>query len=235
MELKPMPGDEALQDAFRNKHVRKIVDFLLRETDQDFFEEALSFLKMNFERAPETFEENLQALRDEASRHPDDNSNADTLRVRDEFIQTIAVMYERGQENLKSLRGVIVELLTTKLVSSHCEGGECCNNYGLVDEEHDYKSHQMDVLVFSTSRQQIEAYSCKMNPTRFVNSDRDYLLDLANHGQKRGFSTYLGAVSFDSSGNTLRQLKALHSEEAIHAFGSDNMKELRNNPFIKRL
>ena len=233
MELQSIPGDDGLQDAFRNIYVRKIVKFLLQETDQFFFEEVLRFLKVNFERAPETFEQKLLALRHQASVRPDADGTSDTSSDIDDFIRAIADVYERSQLNLKDLRGAIVELLTMKLVSSHCEGGECGNNYGLVDEEYGYKSPQMDVIVLSTSRQQIEGYSCKINIKRFEEKpwQIESLVALANHGQQRGFRTHVGAVSFDSSGNVLRQLRYFHSEEVIKAYGADNIKELRNNPF----
>ena len=232
MELKPKPGSQELQDAHDNPYVHEIVDFLMQEIDQSFFKEILLFLRRNPEQDPATFERKLQKLPPPLQGgRPTPDGTVITSPDIDKFIQTIADMYEQDKKVLGNLRGAIVELLTARLICSRCSNSECCINHGFVDNEDAYESPQIDVAVLSVSARQIEGNSCKINPHRFTIGDRNNLVDLAKHGQKRGFCTHLGAVSFDNSHITLQQLRNLQCETSIKAYGANNIKELRNNPF----
>ncbi len=230
MELKSKPGSLDLQDAAASTHVQKIISFLLQEPNPFLFQAILMFLRDFPNRFLPKFEQKLQGLRLLWLSHPNHSAIIPSSDI-NELIRTIVHMYTQDMTTLGNLRGAIVEVLTTELVSSRCKEDECGNNYYFIDDENDFESAQIDVAVLADSAQQIEGYSCKINPNKIAPKDRDDLLQLANHGQKIGFRTHVGAVSFDVSNNTRRQLKNLLCDASIKAYGADNIQELRKSPF----
>jgi hypothetical protein len=215
-----------MQDAHNSNDVHNIVDLLIRETNPLIFRKILDFLRSNDMWGTKRYVRELKGLRwfvqsnrtfDAAFRTP---SNAH------ELVQTIDNMYKQSEGKLGERRGVIVELLATALVRYRRSDSECRSNHCFVYDD-GTESPEIDVAVLSESTRQIEGYSCKMNPKYFENPQGEQLLDLAKHVQSSGYSTHLGAVSF---GNTKRQLNNLQCS-SITAYGLDNIKDLRNDPF----
>jgi hypothetical protein len=243
MKLIPAYGSSEMYEALASIYVRKIVNFLYQclESDMDFFKQAALFLRNNHKQvsqyASASFTQKLQALLDRQNR-PDADGNLPTSPYIDDLFQVIAEMYQQDQTKLNFQRGVIVELLTWKLVSSRCNMGECLNNHRLVD--YNFNSRQIDVAVLALRLRQIEGYSCKINPHQLEEKDCTNLTSLSDYGLNKGFSTYLGVVGFNHTEVARQKLKALERTPyeftaSIKAYGLNNMHELKNPPYRYRL
>lgn len=244
MKLISAPGSLEMQAALRSMHVHKIVDFLLQclETDLDFFKQVILFLRNNHKQVSQStsasFVQKLQALRDQQNR-PDAGGNFPIAAYLDGVFQAIANMYEDEQIKLNFQRGVILELLTWKLVSSHCNRGECLHNHRFVDDIF-FSSLQVDVAALIERLRQIEAYTCKINPYMLEEKDCANLITLSDYAIDKGFSTTLGVVGFNHTEVAKQKLRTLERipyefTASIKAFGPNNMLELKNAPYTYRL
>ncbi len=239
MKLIAAPGSVEMQEALKSLNVRTIVDFLSwsLDGDPDFFKQVISFLRNNHKHASlstsTSFAQKLQALRDRQNR-PDAEGDITIPPYLDELFQAIANMYEQEQMQLNFQRGVILELLTWKLVSSRFDRGECLSNHRLVDDN--FASRQIDVVVLAQKLRQIEGYSCKINPIMLEEKDCENLINLSYYSTNKGYSTFLGVVGFCHTEVAKQKLKKLERNPyeftaAIKAYGLDNMHELKMPPY----
>jgi len=157
-----------------------------------------------------------------------------------EMSQALAHIYSQGETALKFRRGAIVELFTRRLVCGHCDENECVNNHCFV--EGPQSSEQVDVVVLSDARQEIEGYTCKMNPERLKETDCTNLIKVASLADQNGYKAHVGAVCFRKTREIERKMKKLSEEkseeysidnlsELIKAYGLDNLDELEKGPF----
>lgn len=243
MKLISAPGSLEMQEALRSAYVHKIVDFLFwcLDTDLDFFKQVILFLRNNHKQVSQStsasFAQKLQVLRDRQNR-PDAGGNFPVAAYFDDVFQAIANMYEQEQIRLNFQRGVILELLTWKLISPRCKMGECLHNHRLVDDT--FSSRQIDVAVLMLRLRQIEAYTCKINPYMLEEKDCVNLISLSDYVINRGFSTSLGVVGFNHTEVAKQKLKTLERRPyefiaAIKVYGPNNMHELKNAPYPYRL
>jgi hypothetical protein len=227
MELKDtLDKHPDLQDAHNSNDVQNIVDLLIRETNPLIFRKVLDFLRSNESGGTERYERKLKALRWSVQSNRTSDAGFRTPPNAHELVQTIDTMYKQSEVKLGYRRGAIVELLATTLVRCRRSDGECRSNHCFVYED-GTESPEIDVSVLSESTQQIEGYSCKMNPMKFNQDHRDQLLNLAEHSQSSGYTTHIGWVSF---GMTKLQLDNIQCS-SITAYGIENFKDLRNDPF----
>jgi hypothetical protein len=227
MELKyTLDNNPDLQDAHNSNDVHNIVDLLIRETNPIYFRAVLNFLRSNDTWGTERYVRELKRLRWFVQSNRTSDAAFRTPPNIDELIRTIDTMYNQSEGKLGYRRGAIVELLATTLVRCRRSESECRSNHCFVYDD-GTKSPEIDVAVLSESTQQIEGYSCKINPMKFKQDHRDQLLNLAEYGQSSGFTTHIGWVSF---GMTKLQLDNLQCS-SITAYGIENFKDLRNDPF----
>jgi hypothetical protein len=235
MKVVPAPGSKDMQDALNDKYVKKAVDLLLEiyVTNNAYFRRVAFFLKNNYQAGSPQFLEKLQALRSNAQPHLD----ARVPEYIDKLIDTLEHIYERDQRTLDYRRGAVVELFAGKIVRERCEPGEYFSNHCFVESlyGYGYSSKQIDVVMFSERRRQVEAYSCKINPRR-VNKEAwesscSDLVDLVSYGEEKGYVVHVGTVCFENSNVIISRLEDLPQTEIIHAIGVDNMHVLQHSPF----
>lgn len=231
MKLIPAPGGREIQDAHTHRYVRKIVNILLLVIDQEFFEDITRFLNLYDRPDLPKFAENLQGL---CAYHRSDlvgEMNIVAHPYMDELIETLEALYQQDQKTINAQRGAIVELLAFEPIQEHCNDGECFDNHRFIDEASRYKSDQIDIAVLSKSRQQIEGYECKMKPEGIASIHCTNLTALANKAEEVGYDAWVGFICFENSQRIQRRLQKFLPAYPIHAYGLDNMQELRNNPF----
>jgi hypothetical protein len=163
----------------------------------------------------------LQVINDRSASWVVPESSLMAFSLLDDLFQVIAEMYQQEQIKLNFQRGVIVELLTWKLVSSRCNMGECLNNHRLVD--YNFNSRQIDVAVLALRLRQIEGYSCKINPHQLEEKDCTNLISVSDYGLNKGFSTYLGVVGFN------------HTEVARQKLKHSNAHHTNSLPLLKHM
>jgi len=205
MKLMPAPGSSELREAHASPYIHKIASFLYQylDADPDFFSDVALFLRNQKRQVTKnlsvSFTQKLKELC-ERQNYPHTDGSFTSSSTGDELKQVIAEMYEQDQEKLDFQRGAILELLTFKLVNSHCTLGDCKINHKLVDNDPFIHTRQIDVAALSMRDRQIEGYSCKVSP---VNPNKSYglkredcanLMAIADHGLVKSFSTHLGVV-----------------------------------------
>ncbi len=232
MKLLAAPGSQDMINAIEHPIVHKIVDIMLSQIkDQIFFRNVALFLKDHDRNTALGFIEKLDALR----RHGQIRPNAEGLFVSppyvDELVTTLEELYAQAQSKINFQRGAIVELLALNLVESRCQTNECFGNYRFIYERNSHSTDQIDVAVFSERKQQIEAYTCKINPNSIKSEDCNNLIDLAKEAREQNYGIYTGAVSFDNSQIIKQRLRRFQGTESIKAYGINNMRELETDPF----
>lgn len=231
MKLTPALGSKEIQNAHAHHYVRRIVNILLLIIDEEFFEDVAEFLSIYDGPDLAGFAENLQGLRTYHKSELVGEENIVTHPYMDEFIETLDALYRQDQKTINAQRGAIVELLAFELIQEHCDDGECFDNHRFIDEASRYKSDQIDIAVLSKSRQQIEGYECKMKPEGIGSVHCTNLTALANKAEESGYDAWVGFICFENSQRIQRRLQKFLPAYPIHAYGLDNMHELRNNPF----
>lgn len=237
MILIPAPGSQELQRALENENVLKIVDILLQIirrdsiVEQGFFQIVARFLKNLDKRTQPNFEKGIQALRLYYKRGTDDKGQYSIPIYVDELISTLEILYDQSEEVLGYQRGAIVELVSTELVCSRCDSGECFDNQIFAHNASRYKSNQIDVVVFSKTWQEIEGYTCKINPGGLSSPDCTNLTALYKQAQELDFKAHIGAICFETSRVIAQRINRIPLDTPIHAYGTDNIRELEKNPF----
>lgn len=238
MILIPAPGSLELQSAIENNNVQKIVDILLQIirqdsiVEQDFFRVVARFLKNFGSRTLPNFEKGIQALRLYHKRGTNNKGEYSIPPVYvDELISALEILYEQSQEVLGYQRGAIVELISTELVCSRCSHGECFDNQIFAHRASRYRSNQVDVVVFSQTWQEIEGYTCKISPQGLSSPDCTNLTALYKKAQELDFKSHVGAICFETSRVIMQKINRLPLDAPIYAYGTDNIRELEENPF----
>lgn len=239
MKVIPAPGSKDMQDALNDKYVNKAADLLLEiyKTNREYFKRVAFFLKSNYQGTSSEFLEKLQALRENVRPRLDVSGHLSIPLYVDELIKTLGHIYERDEKTVGFQRGAIVELFAGKLVRPRCENGEYFSNHRFVESlyGYGYSSGQIDVVVFSEKRRQVEGYSCKVSAVRVNEGDwaascRD-LADVSSRARQERYDAHVGVVCFEDSRAIRQRLRMISQAESIHAYGVDNMHALQQSPF----
>jgi hypothetical protein len=233
MRLIPAPGSQEMQDALNSPYVHKVVDILLQVKGKSFFNLAARFLKDHEQKTNPSFEMKLHALRINQKGRSNATGNSVSPPYVDELISTLEALYEQDEQKVSFQRGAIVELLASELVGLHCNQSELYSNYRFVDRA--YSSDQVDVVVFSEQREQIEAYACKINHKSLSSVDCTNLTALANKAGNWYYNINIGAICFEHSALIEQRIKdvlrGIPSSIPLKAYGLDNFLELEKSPF----
>jgi len=228
MHLIPAPGSPEMQAALSHSNVRTIVDILLQIIDQDYFKVVALFLRNNDQDTSPSLSQKLQALRNQYKPRPNAEGRFAVPPYIDELVSTLEILYSQDQIRVSFQRGAIVELLASELVCSRCNSGECVGNHIFVDGR--YRSSQVDVAVFSKSKQQIEGYTCKTKPEWVESADCTNLIALASKAQELDFDTHIGVICFDHSRAIDQRIKKFPLRMPIQAYGINNIQVLTKSP-----
>lgn len=235
----PAPGGRNMQEALNNKYVNEVADalFEIYKNDRDYFRRVALFLRNHYDSDSLALEKKLQALRKNALLHPDMSGQLSPPPYIDKMIEALMHTYGPNREILNFRRGAIVELFAGKLVRSRCEGGEYFSDHKFVESLHGYgySSKQIDVIVFSEKRRQIEGYSCKISAMRVNEGDWASscgdLADVASRARQEGYDVHVGVVCFEDTNVIVARLEDSPQYAVIHAYGVDNMHALQQSPF----
>lgn len=237
MILISAPGSPSLQSALKNDNVQKIVVILLQiikrdsVLEQGFFRRVARFLKRFDQHALPHFEKELQTLRLYHQRSADNTGEYTLPSYADELLCALEMLYEQPQNTLNYQRGAIVELFSSELVCSRCKSRECFGNQIFVHRASRYQSDQVDVVVFSEIWQQLEGYTCKINPDTLSSPDCTNLSALSNKAQELGFLSHVGVICFEDSHIIMQRIRRIPHITGLHAYGTDNIRQLEKSPF----
>lgn len=236
MELIPALGSQDMQDALTSPYVRKTVDGLLQVKGQSLFRLVALFLK-NFDYSKSlasSFVMKLQVLKLNHTKRPDADGTFSLPSHAAELLSNVEALYKQSERQVNFQRGAIVELLASELVATRCSVHECYSNYRFLDGR--YSSDQVDVAVFSKSREQVEAYTCKLNCMNLTSADCTNLTALADKARDLYYSIHIGAICFDHSSLIEQRIRDRLTDTGISmrfkAYGLDNFLELERSPFI---
>lgn len=247
MILRSKPGGSGIQQALEDEHVKKIVDIFLdiREKERRFFKLVARFLQEHSGFPTENFAQQLDVLRDyKFTRIGLSGQKSSSFSPNDLLSSVEAIYNADDKDTINYRRGAIVELLAYKLVNSHCQEGECKSNHCFETQSGRYKSLQIDVVVFSEKKQQLEGYGCKIklhsNPEH--NEAIKQLFYLSQEAKNSNYNAHVGIISFDDSRVIWQRLKTLSAPDAptiqvpsfyeeIRAYGLDNLSDLTRSPF----
>lgn len=237
MILISAPGSPELQDALEDVNVLKIVDILLEImlvnsiVEQGFFKRVTRFLKRFDSPSSQQFEAQLHDLRLYHYRKAGNNGQYIIPSYVDELMHALEMMYEQPLTFLNYQRGAIVELLSSELVCSRCKSGECFGNQIIAHSPTRYRSDQVDVVVLSSTRKELEGYTCKINPLSLISPDCTNLTALSNQAQNLDFQTNIGVICFEDSHIIKQRVKYISTATNLHTYGTDNFRDLENYPF----
>lgn len=234
MKLISAPGSFEMQRATTNSYVIKIVNGLFQVRETSFFRVVAIFLRNHNSDCPPSSSQ-LETLRISGSqKHFNARGYLDISPYTEEITTNLEALYR--QTNKRAIdfqRGAIVELLAYKLINPRCKSGECWNNQIFKHER--YESSQIDVVVVSEARNQIEAYTCKAKHDKLEADDFLNLTQLADHTNTLDYKTHLGAICLENSRKiALRiedRLRDMPPLTSIYSYGLDNMLELEQSPF----
>lgn len=233
MKLKPAPGGPEMTAALAHSHVREIVDTLFMVIDTKFFKDVALFLNTYNQRSQANFAESLEVLLSSFQVFPDENGLFTTPEYAEELLQMITALYEQDGRIVGFQRGAILELLTSRLVSSRYPAGECMSNQRFVDKHGRDITGQIDVAVLSNSRNCAEGYECKIKASGtpgLASEDCSNLRALVRAAHDEEYFVLVGVVSFDSNKIVERRLKHYDAPSYIKAYGLDSVMNLRNTP-----
>ena len=224
-------GSPGMLKALSDPSVHTIVDILLQHLDILSF--VADILQTHEQTNSKGLEEDLHFLYINQSRPKTAAKvNAkDTLTQIIELNQAILRMYSQRYDDLKYSRGAIVELITYKLIYPRYRKDECLNNHKLADEQSKPITGQLDVVALSHSKEQAEAYECKLKIKSLESEDCDNLRVFSEAVEEREYDVCVGAVSFDDNAYMERMLKWHKAPSFIQAYGLDNIEELGKTPF----
>jgi hypothetical protein len=233
MKVVAAPGSQDMIEAIAHPIVHEIVTIMLSHIkDQIFFKMVALFLKDHERNTTPSFMEKLGAL----GRYGQNRPNGEGLFISPPYVGDLVTeleeLYAQAQSKINFQRGAIVELLAFSLVKPRCRANECFGNYRFVYERNPRSTDQIDVAVFSKSKQRIEAYTCKIKPDSIQSEDCNNLIDLAKEAAEQDYDIRTGAISFDNSQKIEQRLRRFPGTEEIKAYGINNITKLANDPFI---
>ena len=233
MKVVDAPGSRDMIEAIAHPIVYKIVTIMLSQIkNQIFFKMVAFFLKDHERNTTPDFTKNLDAVRRYGQFRPDADGFLVAPPYVSEIVTKLEELYAQTQNKINFQRGAIVELLAFHLVKSRCQANECFSNHRFVYEHNSRFTDQIDVAVFSKSKQRIEAYTCKIKPGSIQSEDCNNLIDLEKEATEQDYDIRTGAISFDNSQKIEQRLRWFPGTEAIKAYGINNIEELADDPFI---
>ncbi len=229
MKLIPAGGSPRMQRALSHGYVRTIIHIMLQHRS---LWKVVARLLRKYERYSQSgFVEALESLRLNQSYL---NAAEDTLTPPYiiELTQTLHHLYQQPNEDIKYLRGAIVELFTYELVRPRYKPGECLSNQRFLDERGRAITDQVDVAALSREKFQVEGYECKLKVDGIESSDCTNLVYLTDAAQERSYYTNVGIISFDDSSRYMqRKLARLQPDARIQLYGLDSIALLELSPF----
>ncbi|HEU5231094.1 MAG TPA: hypothetical protein VFU49_24950 [Ktedonobacteraceae bacterium] len=220
-----------MQDALANRHVRMLVDILLRFVANDFFILVAQFLKKHKQSTSTDFLKDLQALKSYSHRLLDEQGQLIHISQSDEICKALEGLYNGTQIAVNFRRGAIVELLAYRLVHSRCQDNECRSNHRFISQSNRYQSDQVDVAVLAEKELSIEGYSCKLKSIGIMSEDCTNLSALSKIASELGYSVRVGVICFDNSNIIRQRLRRFPATEMIMPYGFDNLFRLAMSPF----
>lgn len=231
MRLIPASGDPHLQRALANSYVHTIVDILLAETNPNLFALVARLLQKYTRHVQAGLEEALQFLQ---SYHrllqPEGEEIPEHILT---LTRAIHNLYQQSDEEIKLLRGAIVEVFTYELVRSRYKPGECLSNQRFLDGHGRQVTDQVDVAAISRERYEIEGYECKIKVDGIDSPDCTSLSHLVAAAQNWDYRTHVGIVTFDEETTMKFKLARLNPAPSINLYGLNSIFALRYTPFSK--
>lgn len=227
MRLIGAGGDGRIGRALANPYVQTIVGILIE--NPDLFALVADILQSYTRRAEAGLEGELENVKLSQRR-----SAAAGLVVPEHISSLVAAIhniYQQNNEDIRFLRGAIVELLTLKLISPRYKPGECLSNQRFQDGSGRTVTDQVDVAVLARSISQLEGYECKIKVAGIESHDCTNLSHLAEVAQIWDYRAHVGIVTFDDIKTMERKLRPLIPAPSIHLYGLENLFTLQYTPF----
>ena len=227
MRLIDAGGDGRIGRALANPHVRTIVGILI--DNPNLFALVADILQSYTRRAEAGLEGELENVKTNQRR-----SVGAELVVPEHISRLVAAIhsiYQQNDEDIRFLRGAIVELLTLKLVSPRYKQGECLSNQRFQDGNGRTITDQVDVAALARSIYQLEGYECKIKVAGIDSPDCTNLSHLAEVAQIWDYRPHVGIVTFDDMKTMERRLQRLNIAPSIHLYGLENLFTLQYTPF----
>ena len=230
MKLRPAPGGPEMVNALSDQNVHGIVTTLLGILNQEFFRNVANFLVKFNQRSQTNFIEALEDLRESFLTYPNEQGLYPTPEFVTIFISRLQALYQQNERNVGFLRGAIVERLTSELISTRCQPGECRSNQKFFDEHGKAITGQIDVTVLSHNNLFIEGYECKIKAEGLMSEDCDNLKALALSANREDYYVLVGVTAFVAGKIITRKLEHWNAPFYITAYGLDDLTKLRNTP-----
>lgn len=227
MRLIDAGGDGRIGRALANPYVRTIVGILIEYPD--LFVLVADILQSYTRRAEIGLEDELENVKASQRRVV-----AAELVVPEHIARLIAAIhniYQHNDEDIRFLRGAIVELLTLNLVSFRYKPGECLSNQRFLDGNGRTVTDQVDVAAVARSIYQLEGYECKIKVAGIDSPDCTNLSHLAEVARIWDYQPHVGIVTFDDLKIMERKLHRLNIDPSIHLYGLENLFSLQDTPF----
>jgi hypothetical protein len=227
MRLIDAGGDGRMGRALANPYVGTIVEILV--DNPRLFALVADILQSYTHRAEAGLESELENVKINQRR-----SVAAELVVPEHIsrlIEAIHNLYQQNDEEIRFLRGAIVELLTFKLVSPRYRPGECLSNHRFQDGNGRTFTDQIDVAVLARSISQLEGYECKIKVVGIGSPDCTNLSHLAEVAQMWDYRAHVGIVTFDNVKTMEYRLQRFNPAPSIHLYGLENLFTLQYTPF----
>lgn len=229
MRLIPASGDPRLQRALANSYVHTIVDILLAETNPNIFALVARLLQKYTQHAQTGLEEALQHLQIyQRLLQPEGETTPEHILT---LTKAIHNLYQQSDEEIKLLRGAIVEVFTFELVRPRYRPGECLSNQRFLDGHGKQVTDQVDVAAISREKYEIEGYECKIKVDGIDSSDCTSLSYLVEVAQNSDYRTHVGIVTFDEETMMKRRLARLAPAPSINLYGLNSIFDLIYSPF----
>ena len=232
MRLIPASGDPRLQRALAHSYVHTIVDILLAETNPNLFALVARLLQKYTRHAQEGLEQALLFVQNyHRPRQREGGAIPEHILL---LTRTIHNLYQQSDEEIKLLRGAIVEVFTYELVRPRYKPGECLGNQRFLDGHGRQVTDQVDVAAISRERYEIEGYESKMKVDGIESSDCTSLSYLATVASNWDYRTHVGIVTFDEETTMKFRLARLNPAPSINLYGLNSIFSLRYTPFSKQ-
>jgi hypothetical protein len=231
MRLRPALGSAKMINALSNPYVLEIVSILEQTIDLEFFRDVAFFLRKYTSSTQESFDIALSDL--STSDFPDLNASFVSPGYVIKAVNALRTLYKYDEDNLRFLRGAIVEKLTFQLISQRCLNGECFSNHYFEDMHGRSVTGQIDVAVYSFNSEArcfVEGYECKMSPEGLQSEDCDNLRALTRVALEEECYVYTGVVSFEKDRYIYRRLQHFDAPSYIEVYGLDSLVELKDIP-----
>lgn len=230
MKLVPAEGNLQLQRALAHAYVTTLVDIFVKHLDT--LTVVADVLQTLVQRDPPELKEKLKGIYD-YYRDVDEDGNIVIPQYISKLIETLERLYHQNNEIITVQRGAIVELLGHKLICPrYGVNDSCSNSRRFVDEQgRDITIQEVDVAALSHSRQQAEAYECKMRSNKLERDDCDDLKEVVKASKQHGYRANVGIISFDVDEIVRKKLKRLDAPNYIKHYGLESIWKLQNSPF----